>query len=78
MMGPYWMRGFGSMLLMGFFWIVVIGIVIWGLRVILRRPNDPERSITHSDSPMEILKRRYAKGVIDQEEYETKKKDLSQ
>ncbi len=78
MMGPYWMRGFGSMLLMGFFWIVVIGIVIWGFSVILRRPKEPERSISHADSPMEILKRRYAKGEIDQEEYETKKKDLSQ
>jgi putative membrane protein len=32
----------------------------------------------HGESPMEILKRRYAAGEIGREEFEEKKKDLEQ
>jgi putative membrane protein len=77
MMGPYMMRGFGWMFLMGIFWVVVIGLVIWGISVLSHRTREPERTVTHPDSPMEILKRRYAKGEIEREEYEAKKKDLT-
>ncbi len=31
---------------------------------------------TQSDSPMELLKKRYARGEINKEEFELKKKDL--
>ena len=39
-------------------------------------PNDPDRNIP-SDSPGEILDRRYALGEISKEEYEKKKRDIS-
>ena len=78
MMGPFMMRGFELMFLMGIFWLVVIGLVIWGISILLRKPSKQDGAVIQSDTPMDILKRRYAKGEIDKEEYETKKKDLSQ
>jgi putative membrane protein len=78
MMGPFMMRGFGWMFLLGIFWIVVIGLVIWGISVLLHRSNEPEKTANRLDSPLEILKRRYAQGEIDKEEYEAKKKDLAE
>ena len=77
MMSPFLTRGFGWMFLMGIFWIVIIGLVIWGISVLLHRSNNPERTVTRPDSPLEILKKRYAQGEIDKDEFEAKKKDLS-
>jgi uncharacterized membrane protein len=50
---------------MGFnilFFVVTLGVIIWALQ-------DHERSRTMSSSPGDILKRRLARGDIDEEEY---------
>ena len=78
MMGPFMMRGFGLMFLMGIFWLVIIGLVIWAISILLRKPYRQDSSVIQKESPMDILQRRYARGEIDKEEYETKKNDLSQ
>ncbi len=78
--GP-WMMGSGWW---GFGWIFMI--VFWGLVIIalillirslvrLSRPN--ERKEAGRDPAMEILRQRYAKGEIDKEEFERKKRDLT-
>ncbi len=66
--GWWWHMGF-----MWLFWIVVIVAVVWALaRGISGRTQMGERQ----DSPEQILKRRYASGEIDKEEYERRLSDL--
>lgn len=55
------------------FWIlVIIGIV-----VLVKWLMAKDRRTSHGgENPLEIIKRRYAKGEIDREEFEQKKRDL--
>ena len=76
MMGPGMMGGFDIMFLMPILWIVVIGLIVWAVVVAVRRPGESDSSNRPVDSALEILKRRYARGEINKEEYEAKKKDL--
>ena len=78
MMGSGMMGGFGAMGLMGIFWIVVVGLIIWAVVAAARGTGQSGSSDSagHSESALEILKRRYARGEINKAEYEEKKKDL--
>ena len=78
MMGPGMMGGFGWMWFMPIFFILFWGLVIWGIVALVRglsgsRSSDSSRA----DSALEVLKKRYARGEINKEEYEEKKKDLA-
>ena len=53
--------------------LIVIGLVIY---FIVQAQNKKSETPTQNESPMDILKRRYAKGEITREEYERMKKDL--
>ncbi len=80
-MGP-WMWGWGFsmgwlfLLIMAAFWVaVILGIIFfirWLVISAVRRGPRPKTE----DSAFEILRMRYAKGEINKEEFETKKKDL--
>lgn len=68
---------------MGLFMIIPIIIVIWLLVDHDRGPGwfysgPPSYPQTPGlgDTPLEILKKRYARGEIDREEYESRKQDL--
>ncbi|OGO23285.1 MAG: hypothetical protein A2144_12090 [Chloroflexi bacterium RBG_16_50_9] len=78
MMGPGMMGGFGGFWLMPIIMIVFWGLVIWGIVALVRGVSLPSNggSSNQTDSALEILKRRYARGEITREEYEEKKKDL--
>ena len=76
MMGPGMMGGYGTMFLMPFLWIVVIGLIVWVVVAAIRRPGESDSTTRSTDSALEILKRRYARGEINKEEYEEKKRDL--
>ncbi len=76
MMGRGVMGGFGTMSLMPILWVVVLGLIVWAVVAALHRPGESGSTDQKMDSPMDILKRRYAQGEIDKEEYEAKKKDL--
>ncbi len=77
MMGPGMMGGFGGGWFMPIFMIIFWGLVIWGIVALVRSLSAPRGSdSSKADSALEVLKRRYARGEIDKEEYEEKKKDL--
>lgn len=80
MMGPWMMGGFGSpflggigMLLFGVFIIAgIVLLVAW----FARNAGQSSVSTTRGESPLDILKIRYAKGEITREQYEEMRRDL--
>ncbi len=79
MMGPGMMGGFGWMWLMPILSIVFLGLIIWAVVALVRGlsgSRGPDSGSTSPDSALEVLKKRYARGEIDKQEYEEKKKDL--
>jgi len=78
MMGPGMMGGFSWWWFMPIFMILFWGLVIWGIVALVRGPSGSRGSDSSTaDSALEVLKRRYARGEINKEEYEEKKKDLA-
>ena len=67
------MCGIGMMFMMLFFWFLVIAALILAVRWFL---ND-QKERRGNNSALEILRQRYARGEINKEEFETKKRDLS-
>lgn len=63
------------MLFMWLFWILLIGLVVWGLVRLFttRGASTPSR-----ETPLEMLQRRYAEGAVSAEEYEERKRTLSE
>ncbi|HDK37511.1 MAG TPA: SHOCT domain-containing protein [Thiolapillus brandeum] len=63
--------GFGGGF-MWLFWILLIVVVLWAVKAAVRGGASSDESTTALD----ILKQRYARGEIDREEFEQKRKDL--
>jgi putative membrane protein len=71
MMGYYGGMGFGW-LGMALFWVLVAVVVVYLLRVFSQG-----QAPGHKDGQaMEILRERYARGEIGQEEFEARRRDL--
>lgn len=74
-MHPMWgwwgIWGFGMMLFVFLFWALVIVALILGIRWLVRQGKP-----AGSDSALEILRQRYARGEINREEFEAKRRDL--
>jgi len=64
--------GIGMGLLMLVFWGLVIAVIVLGIRWLLSQGRE-----SRPDSALEILRQRYARGEINREEFEAKKRDLS-
>ena len=81
MMGPGMMGGYGMMFLVLILFIIIFGLLIWAIWGIVaatqKSSNSPDTTDYKIESPLDILKRRYAKGEIDKDEYETKKNDIT-
>jgi putative membrane protein len=70
-----YMWGFGW-LGMFIFWIVVIFFIALVVKWFLQQGRSEPRGPAQGESALEILKKRYARGEINKEEFEQKKKDL--
>ena len=69
-MGGFW--GVGMMFMMMLFWILMIAGLVFAVRWLMSQGKD-----SRGDSALEILRQRYARGEINKEEFEAKKRDLS-
>ena len=62
----YWnTMGFFGWTMMIVFWVVVVGLIVWGVRS-TRRESDP----------IDILERRFALGEMDGDEFEKRRRTL--
>lgn len=69
-----WGMGFGVVFMLLFWLLVILGIlalVRW-----LQSSSSPSQE-ARGKTPLEIVQERYARGEIDKEEYEQKKRDLA-
>jgi len=64
--------GIAMMFTMILFWGLMIVLVFLGLRWFFGQGK-----VSPSGSPLDILRQRYARGEINKEEFEAKKKDLN-
>jgi len=74
MMGYYGGYGLLGGLGMGFgmvLWIVLIALVVWAVVALFNRKGHSE------EPPLETLKRRYARGELDEAEFEQARRSLA-
>jgi putative membrane protein len=67
----WWGWGIGMMAMMFLFWVIFIVGLIVAIRWLFGKGR--ERT---PDSALEIVRQRYARGEIDKDEFETRKRDL--
>ena len=72
MWGMWGAWGLGMMGFMLVFWVLVIVALVLGVRWLVTQGREPR-----SDTALEILRQRYARGEINKEEFDAKKRDLS-
>ena len=65
--------GWGGMWFGWIFWLVLIGLVLW----VAFRSTKTNFNQLPSETPLDILKKRYAKGEINTEEFERMKNKLT-
>jgi putative membrane protein len=69
----WWGMGVGVIFMLLFWLLVILGIV--ALFRWLQLQSSPDRG-ARGKTALEIIRERYARGEIDKEEYEQKKRDL--
>jgi putative membrane protein len=67
------MSGFGGIFMI-LFWIVIIGLGIWLIVSLVSRTNSPQPP---TESALDILKKRYARGEITKEQFDEMRHDLN-
>jgi putative membrane protein len=77
MMGYNGMMGGGGSIIMIILWVlIIVGVVLFISAAVNKTENTGEIK-SKTESPIDILKHRYARGEIDKAEYEQKLNDLS-
>ncbi len=63
---------FGGGWMMFFWWFLILELIVLVVRALM----NTDKQNTKTETPMDILKRRYANGEINKEEFEERKKEL--
>ena len=75
-MPDFWgCEGYGGLFFMLVFWIAVMVGIVFLIKWIVEQSRSSASS-SSGESALDILKKRYAEGEIDKEEFEQKKRDL--
>jgi len=71
-----WGAGFGLFggLMMLLFWVLIIAGIVLLVRWFINEGK--LKGLRTEETPLEILKKRYASGEVDKEEFEAKRKDI--
>jgi len=69
--------GWGGFVFQFFLWIGIIALALWAI-VRFSSVGNNGRDREGGESAMDILRQRYARGEIDREEFEEKRRDLAQ
>jgi putative membrane protein len=64
-----WFAVFGGLL-----WLILLGVIIWAVISLVSGGHQPQQR--REEDPLEIAKRRYARGEITREQYEQIRNDL--
>ncbi len=59
---------------MWIFWILLFVVLVWVVKAVMT--DTGSKNTTADDSPLEILKKRYAHGEIDEDEYIRRRNEL--
>ncbi len=65
--------GWGHMWYGWFFWIIILVLLVF---IIIRLVGNRQQSPTQNETPLDVLKKRYANGEITKEQFEEMKRDL--
>ena len=65
---------FGGGWMMFIWWFLIIALVVFAIRAVMNAGQSNQSQ--PKETPMEILKRRYAEGEIDEEEFQRRKQEL--
>lgn len=82
MFWPHHMTGFGwggwiiGGLIMLLFWGGLIALIFFSIRAFTGSGQKQSGAMTAGETALDILKRRYARGEIDKDEYETMRRDI--
>ncbi|HLC93546.1 MAG TPA: SHOCT domain-containing protein [Patescibacteria group bacterium] len=71
MMGNWGYNAFGWLSMLLIWVLLIVGII-----ALIQYISSSSKDQTKSNTPLEMLKERYAKGEIDKNEFEDKKRDL--
>jgi len=71
-----WGNGYG-MIFMGLFWLVVLALIVTLIWFLIRQGSNSANQ-SSDETALEILKKRYVRGEIDEEQYRRMKKEIDQ
>jgi len=73
-------EGMGWWMLFGSVWFVILwGLIIWAVVTVVSKSGGGQSSAgSREDSPLEIAKRRYARGEITKDQFDQIRRDLGE